>query len=350
VPGIDAYFEELRDSLSHKRRFRPGEDSFLPWRAATRARLAELLRLPPGPRLLDVREEPAESVEVRGSRHRRQRVLLRTERELWVPAYLLLPPDADGPLPVTICCQGHAKDAMRLSVGLISDETWEDLVVSGDRDFALQAIRRGHAGLALEVRSFGELRSTEDAAGDSVCSCLRHTLLALQAGRTLMGMRVHDVMAAVDYLEGRAEVDPARIAMTGNSGGGSLTLYSAALDERIAASIPSCAFCTYRDSLQAVDHCACNFIPDMCTEIEMDDLAGLCAPRPQLIISGDSDPIFPLSGVHEAFERLRGIYAAAGAADKLHLHVGNGGHRYYAEPVAEFLEKAFSMTGTPAGA
>jgi len=239
---------------------------------------------------------------------------------------------------------------MKLSVGLVSDGAWEDAVVNGDRDFALQAIRRGHAALALEVRSFGELRSGADAVNDAGCSCLRHSLLAFQAGRTLMGMRVHDVMAAVDYLRSRPEVDSARIAMTGNSGGGSLTLYSAALDERIAASIPSCAFSTYRDSLQAVDHCACNFIPDISTEIEMDDLAGLCAPRWQLIISGDSDPIFPISGVYEAFERLQAIYAAAGAADRLHLHVGSGGHRYYAEPVAGFLGKAFSAIGTPARA
>lgn len=344
---VEDYMTDVRDRLPHSGRFRPGETDFATWSRRTRAHLAKLLALPDvEKRLLDAWEGEWERVTVRGTEHRRQRVLLRTEERLWVPAYLCLPPDAEGPLPVVICCQGHAQDGMRVSLGLIDDDSWQSLVVEGDRDNALQAVRNGYAALALELRSFGELRDAEDLEANATSSCTRHTLLALQAGRVLMGMRVHDVMAAIDYLSGRPEIDASRIAMTGNSGGGTITFYASAMDERIRAAIPSCAFCTFRDSIQGVNHCACNFIPKMSVSMEMDDLAGLIAPRWQLIIAGKDDAIFPIDGVREAYERLETIYRAAGVPERLQLYVGQGGHRYYAEPVPEFLARAFAGPGT----
>ncbi|MBD3176870.1 MAG: prolyl oligopeptidase family serine peptidase [Armatimonadia bacterium] len=344
---IEPYLNELRDDLPHGMRFRPGEMDFETWSRRLREHLADLLALPDvDTRLLDSWEGEWERVDVRGTDHLRQRVLLKTEENLWVPAYLCLPPDTDGPLPVVICCQGHSRDGMRLTLGLVDDDTWQAMVVEGDRDNALQAVRNGYAALALELRSFGELRNEADIESNATSSCDRHSLLAIQASRVLMGMRVHDVMAAIDYLSERPEIDPARIAMTGNSGGGSITLYASAMDERILASIPSCAFCTYRDSIQAMRHCSCNFVPGMAESIEMGDLAGLVAPRWQLIIAGEGDPIFPIQGVRQAYAHLETIYAAAGVPERVELYVGEGGHRYYAEPVREFLDRAFA-SATP---
>lgn len=345
IADIEVYMEDLRDHLPRTMGFKPGRTDFATWSRRTRAHLSDLLALPhPERRLLDHWEGEWERVTVRGTEHLRQRVLLRTEEHLWVPAYLCLPPSAKGPLPVVICCQGHARDGMRVSLGLIDDPSWQSLVVEGDRDNALQSVRNGYAALALELRSFGELRDAADIESNATSSCTRHSLLALQAGRVLMGMRVHDVMAAVDYLGGRPEIDASCIAMTGNSGGGTVTLYAAAMDERIRVAIPSCAFCTYRDSIQSVHHCACNFIPRMSVSMEMDDVAGLIAPRWQLIISGRTDDIFPIEGVREAYSRLEAIYQAAGSPERLQLHVGDGGHRYYADPVPTFLARAFAAS------
>lgn len=340
--NIDAHFDSLRDGLPHSERFRPGKTDFAKWRQRLRRVLRQRLGLPAQKkRLLEAYEEPMEEVEMRGLRYRRQRVLLRTEPDLWVPGYLCLPLEFEGKIPAVIGCQGHAKDGIKLSVGLVSDETYEKSIVNGDRDYPLQAVRHGWAGLALEMRGFGELRLDEDIEKDRGSSCTRLHMLALQAGRTLIGMRVHDIMAAVEYLRQRPEISPKQIALTGNSGGGTVTLYAAALDDRLAASIPSCAFCTYADSIQGVYHCPCNFIPGLSVLIEMDDLAGLAAPRPQLIIAGETDGIFPIAGVREAFARLQRIYAAAGAPDSVQLYVGEGGHRYYAEPVWPFLDEVF---------
>jgi hypothetical protein len=81
----------------------------------------------------------------------------------------------------------------------------------------------------------------------------------------------------------------------------------------------------------------------MSTLCDMSDLAGLAAPRPQLIISGKEDAIFPIHAVHEAFARAKEIYAAAGAPDALRLFVGQGGHRYYAEPVWPWLASVLGL-------
>jgi dienelactone hydrolase len=163
----------------------------------------------------------------------------------------------------------------------------------------------------------------------------------MQIGRNLLGMRVWDLMAAVDYLQQRPDVDSNRIVATGNSGGGTATLFLAAMDTRIAAAIPSCYFCTWAASIQAVPHCACNFVPGLSNMIEMYDLAGLVAPRPMLIVAGREDPIFPIEGVEEAYSRLREIYTAAGCPDRLELFVGDGGHRYYATRVWPWLREQF---------
>ena len=135
--------------------------------------------------------------------------------------------------------------------------------------------------------------------------------------------------------------DSNRIVATGNSGGGTATLFLAAMDTRIAAAIPSCYFCTWAASIQAVPHCACNFVPGLSNMIEMYDLAGLVAPRPMLIVAGREDPIFPIEGVEEAYSWLREIYTAAGCPDRLELFVGDGGHRYYATRVWPWLREQF---------
>lgn len=351
--ALARHFESLRDVHEPALRFDRAGLPFPLWREALRPALRRALGLPDatGPRLLDVREG-AWREEAGGYRWRR--MWLRTEPDLWVPAFLVLPAvaaleeaggvvETGGRLPAMIVCQGHAKDGMRVSLGMVAPEVFERSIANGDRDLALQAARHGYACLALEMRGFGELRLPADREKEAVSSCGRLSSLAIQVGRTLLGMRAHDVMAAVDYLSSLPEVDAGRVALSGNSGGGTVTLTAGALEDRLAATVPSSAFCTFRDSIQAVPHCACNYVPAMGALCDMSDLAGLAAPRPQLIVNGKDDAIFPLPGVREAFARAQEIYAAAGAPQGINLHVGEGGHRYYAAPVWPWLAGALRL-------
>jgi hypothetical protein len=203
--------------------------------------------------------------------------------------------------------------------------------IAGDRDFARQAVREGYAALALEQRCFGErkdARPTEVSHFERGC---RHaTMVALLLGRTMIGERVWDVSRAIDALNDFPEVDTGRIGCMGNSGGGTVTYFAACLEPRISIAMPSCYVCTFRDSIGRIDHCEDNYIPGALRYFEMGDLACLIAPRPLVVVAGRDDPIFPIAGVLETFDTIRRIYAAAGAADRCRLIVGEGGHRFYA--------------------
>ena len=64
---------------------------------------------------------------------------------------------------------------------------------------------------------------------------------------------------------------------------------------------------------------------------ESGDILGLAAPKPMVVIAGETDSIFPIEGTREAFAQIERIYQAAGAGDRCRLVEGPEGHRFYAE-------------------
>ena len=244
-------------------------------------------------------------------------------------AYVCLPKHARPPYRFMICLQGHTS-GMHHSLGLREDER-AAMPVEGDRDFALGCLRRGIAALCIEQRSLGERRERLQERRSFHNDCHDAAMRALMLGRTLLGERVYDVDRALDYLASRGDVDMRSIGVMGNSGGGSVAIYAAALLDRIAFVMPSCAFCTFADSLMTVHHCTDNYVPGLYIDADLPDILGLFAPRPAVIVAGREDPIFPLKGVRRAYRRLRAIYAAAGAEDRLRLVIGADGHRFYAD-------------------
>jgi dienelactone hydrolase len=246
-----------------------------------------------------------------------------------VVGYVCLPHGVKPPYTFMICLQGHTT-GMHNSIAVERDDNAQPLPVEGDRDFGLGCMRRGMAALCLEQRSFGERRERKQAKV-APQSCHDATMHALMLGRTMIGERVFDVDRGIDYLEARGDADMNLVGVMGNSGGGTISIFSAALCPRIAAAMPSSCFCTFRDSILAIPHCECNYVPGLINYAEMSDIAGLIAPKPVVMVNGREDAIFPIGATRRAFRSLRRIYQACGAADRCHLVVGNGGHRFYAD-------------------
>ena len=96
----------------------------------------------------------------------------------------------------------------------------------------------------------------------------------------MIGWRVHDVMRTIDWIGTRKELDVSRVGCMGISGGGTCTLFSAALEPRIRAAMVSGYLNTFRDSVFSLSHCIDNYIPGILNWAEMYDVAGLIAPRP----------------------------------------------------------------------
>ncbi|HHX72047.1 MAG TPA: acetylxylan esterase [Clostridiales bacterium] len=183
------------------------------------------------------------------------RFTFESEPGFMVPAHLLLPKNHNGTLPVVICLQGHST-GMHISLGRPKFEGDEE-TIAGDRDFALQAVARGYAAVAMEQRGFGELKS-EITGG-----CTHPAMQALLLGRTLLGERIFDVSRLIDTLAAFSFLDLDRIGIMGNSGGGTTSYHAACVEPRIGFVMPSCSFNTYGASIFSIRHCCCNYIPDI---------------------------------------------------------------------------------------
>ena len=240
--------------------------------------------------------------------------------------HLWIPNTGKDKFSVVICLQGHTS-GMHISMGRVLYEGDEKKVIDGDRDFAVQAVREGYAALCVEQRAFGE-RKSDIIRGTTTCA--HPSMTALLIGRTMMRERVWDVQRAIDMLSHFPCLDTERIAVMGNSSGGTVSYYAACLEERIKMVMPSCSVCTYKDSIGAVSHCTCNYIPGIAKYVDMGDLAVLIAPRPLIVVAGRDDPIFPFRGVEEAFAKIRTIYTDSGHPENCQLVIGEGAHRFYA--------------------
>lgn len=259
--------------------------------------------------------------------HRHIHFTLQTEEGYYTHADLLLPAEQTGKLPLCVCLQGHSKGA-HISLGIVKYPGDEESISGGDRDFCLRAVDEGFAALAIEQRGFGLCGGNERGT-----DCERPAMTAMMLGRTLIGERVWDVMRVLDAMEAHFGdlITMKGSVLMGNSGGGTATYYTACLEHRFDGFMPSCALCTYRDSIIDIHHCTCNYIPRIARYFDMGDLSVLIAPNKLVIVSGAEDPIFPIGGVREVYAEIERLYAASGAEGSCALVVGQSGHRFYAD-------------------
>ena len=111
------------------------------------------------------------------------------------------------------------------------------------------------------------------------------------------------------------------------------------MDARITTAVISGYFCTWQWSIMAMRHCEDNYIPGILQHAEMADVGALIAPRPLLIEAGTEDPIFPLPGVHDAYEKLAKVYALLDARDRLALDVFAGEHQWHGTLAVDWLRR-----------
>lgn len=274
--------------------------------------------------------------------YRRERISFDTRTGLRAFGYLLIPDEASFPLPAIVCVPGHGRGVVTC-IGIKSDGGQRSLHEPDEytADFALQCVSNGYAAFALEPVSFGE-RCDLDLHAKSLdaSSCSRDASTALMLGETVAGWRVWDAMRALDYLETRVDiVNTEKLGVMGISGGGLVSLFLSALDERVAVTVVSGYFNTFASSVLAVDHCIDNFVPGLLKLCEMYDLAGLIAPRPLYVESGAEDPIFPLDAFRFAVKQAEQIYRDCAASPSFGFEVFEGGHQFYGTGAFKFLSE-----------
>lgn len=161
----------------------------------------------------------------------------------------------------------------------------------------------------------------------------------------VMTLQTWNSIRIVDFLCSLPEVDPARIGVTGASGGGTQSFLLAAIDQRVRVSIPVAMVSAHTNG-----GCNCEIgLPihkGTSHETNNADIAALAAPRPQLLISitwrgmgADwSDGPFPVDGRQKdqscntpkvEFPYLQRVYGLLGAKENVeNLHLADEGHNY----------------------
>jgi dienelactone hydrolase len=309
------------------------------WQQQLRVNLTELIggfpsqRQPLRPVLLETRAFAG---------YRREKIVFDSRPGVTVLAYVLMPEKVRPPAATMICIPGHGRGVDDI-VG-IDEQGRERTDKAGyQHDFAIQAAEAGMAAVAIEPMGFGCRRDPINARqGLSRKACDPAAGGALLVGETMISWRVWDVIRTLDYIATRPELDSSRVGCMGISGGGTVTLFATALEPRIRAALVSGYLNTFRDSVGSLAHCIDNYVPGILNWAEMHDIAGLIAPRPLFVESGEKDNIFPITASIESFKHVRDIYSVFGAADRVEQEVFPGEHSFWGKRGIPFLARHLS--------
>ena len=233
--------------------------------------------------------------------YRVEKIVFESMPGLFVTGNLYLPKPSTTPAPAVVYVCGHSPGPWGAKVHYQHHGIW----------FA----KHGYAAFVLDTIEFGELPGIHHGTHDL------GMWYWLSLGYTPAGPEVWNAIRALDYLETRPEIDAKRAAITGISGGGAITWYTAAVDERFQTAASVCATWTVGQhiALDAVqENCDCIYFPNV-FQYDLPVVGALIAPRPFKILGALRDGSFPPAGYHEAFDHTRRLYEIEGQADKVSL-------------------------------
>jgi cephalosporin-C deacetylase-like acetyl esterase len=246
-----------------------------------------------------------------------EKVIYESRPEHHVTASFYLP-DGTGPFPGVLMPIGHS----------ITGKAAE-YVQRG----AILLAKHGFTVLAYDPIGQGERRQLLEA-GKAVLSSStsEHTMVgvgALLVGRNTASYRVWDGLRSLDYLASRPEVDARRLGCTGCSGGGTLTSYLMALDDRILAAAPSCYITSLERLFETIgpQDAEQNITGQVAFGMEHADYLGMRAPRPTLICAASRD-FFDIQGTWASFREAKRLYGRVGHGERVDLFESDGGHGF----------------------
>ena len=233
-----------------------------------------------------------------------------------VSANLYLPKILTSPRPAILNITGHNND------GKASEKT---------QRICIAQAKKGFVSLAIDGLGQGERKIYNVPVGIS------HQIIGTQAfisGTHLFNLMAWDVIRAIDYLAGREEVDAQRIGITGSSGGGMMSTYILALEDRISISVPVCNPNTWSYRVHAnlaTDHEQIFFGAFAATIDPRGDPLFVQVPKPLLINASTEDELNPPRGVWDLSTWLYKSYAAHGVPEKIFTSMVKAAHEYNRE-------------------
>ncbi len=140
-------------------------------------------------------------------------------------------------------------------------------------------------------------------------------------GLSLTGLQTWNSIRALDYLTARSDVDAARVAVTGESGGATQTLLLTAIDDRVKVSAP---VVMVSDGFQG--GCVCENAAGLRLGTDNVEVAALAAPRPMKLVGASGD--WTARTMTNAFPSLLLVYGQVGTTDRISADVFDFPHNY----------------------
>jgi len=227
----------------------------------------------------------------------------------YVTGCIYIPDGIKGKIPAILNVCGHNPDAFRMAIYQVINY---NLVKKGMIVFAIDP-----PGQAEHVQYFDKEINTS-AIGYSV---IEHNYFGNQCFLTgSCGARyfIWEGIRGIDYLVSRKDVDPARIGVTGWSGGGQVTTYISAFDDRVKVSIPCSGSIINRRLLETkgIQDAESFFIGGLANGITFEDLIEVRAPKPTLMTFTSRDEYLTMQSQQEAYLEAKAAYRAFGNEDK----------------------------------
>ncbi len=246
--------------------------------------------------------------------YRIEKVIFESQPHHHVTANLYLPADTSKPVPGVLVPCGHSANGKA-----------SEFYQAASACLALN----GCAALIYDPIGQGERNQLPDTTGHGTNE---HTLVgvgALLVGWNTATYRIWDGLRSMDYLAARPEVDPQRLGCTGNSGGGTMTTWLMAVDERIAAAAPSCFITTIERLFNTIgpQDCEQHFPGQGARGIDHTDFITMRAPKPTLILAAEQD-YFDFRGTREAYDQAAALYRVLGVPERVGLFSYNDKHGF----------------------
>lgn len=205
----------------------------------------------------------------------RQLVRYEVEPGTWGEGYLLLPADArkdGGTRPGVVALHQTTTDTIEEIAGVRSSES---------QQLGLKLAQRGFVVFCPRCFLWQDVTSLDEAVA-------RHR--ARHPHTLGMAKMLYDAMRGVDVLASVPQVDSRRLGAVGHSLGAKETLYLAAFDERIKAAVASEGGLGFRSTNWDAPWYLGPAIQDEQFPLNHHQLLALIAPRPFLIVGGETGP------------------------------------------------------------
>ena len=271
-----------------------------------------------------------------------EKVIFESIPGYYVTAALFIPEKRIGKAPAVIYASGHTANGFR-------SETYQHIIIN--------LVKKGFVVLAFDPVGQGErLQYYDEKKGKSPFGpTVEHSYPGAQcyiSGYSPTLYFIWDGIRCVDYLLTRKEVDSERIGMTGRSGGGTQTAYTAAIDDRILAAAPECFITSMEYVLKSIgpQDAEQNLVHMICEGLDHADLLEVRAPKPGLMITTTRD-FFSIQGARETFSEVKQYYQALGEGEQINMVEDDDVHastKKNREAMYAFFQKSLDNPGSPA--